>query len=76
MRFSKIDQDIIRAYVRKLPQIQRKALILRYWKGMPIDEVSRTLKLKISEVEKIIAQSQECLKADCLKNSLFKTVEI
>lgn len=69
--FTLKDHAVVREAVATLQGIEHSVIILRFWEGNTISEISEILDLSWGEVEKNITQALLKLKEYCVKNQDF-----
>ncbi|MCY4644969.1 MAG: sigma-70 region 4 domain-containing protein [Bacteriovoracales bacterium] len=69
--FSIWDRAILTAMIRRLPKKQRRAVYLRFWFDMTIQQIARKMRLSWSESHQLIEEGVSRLKDLCLRHPTF-----
>jgi DNA-directed RNA polymerase specialized sigma24 family protein len=69
--FSELDKKIAVAMVRKLPQKERRAIILRFWDELRVDEIATRMRMSWQETNLLIESGLTKLKGQCVESPCF-----
>ena len=66
--FSLEDRVIVRSLIKGLPEKQKKAIILHFWKNQSISKVAKKMDINWEEAEKIITKGLLKIKKQCMEH--------
>ena len=75
MKFNTTDKNILIRGLDRLSMWEKQVLIYRFWENLSIEEISRLMGLKWSEVDQSIERSYVSLREYCLNDSEFSLSE-
>lgn len=73
--FKKEDYFIVNKALLLLPEIEREAVILKFWSRLDTAGIARVLKIRTSTVTPLLCQAYTRLKRVCLENPSFSRFE-
>ena len=71
MRFTAKDIEVVRNGLNFLSFLERQIIIYRFWENQTIEEIATVLELSWSEIDEVINEAIEKLRAFCLEHPNF-----
>lgn len=65
-KFTKSDYEVVREAIKKLPELEKEIIFLKFWKRCDLATIADQLELKLRTVEKYLNSAYSKLKSACL----------
>ena len=69
--FNEFDKNLVRSFLRKLPQDQRTAIVLKFWEDYSLSQIASELEITWDGAAHLIENGIQSLRKYCLSHPEF-----